>query len=75
MIRLKISISQDLVEHVHRGHPLQDLLILLVIDLLRRHHRQHPTPRLAHQDTRADARGPGRNQNLTGVLEATVRDP
>jgi hypothetical protein len=38
------------------ANPLGDLLALLVLDLLRHHHRQHPLPRLA---VTARARMPG----------------
>jgi ABC-2 type transport system ATP-binding protein len=64
------------LRHVDRGDPLQDLLVLLVLDLLRFHHRDHL---LAHQPSTQGERRPAgsrsETEKLTGVLVATVRDP
>ena len=63
--------------HVDRGDPLVDLLVLLVVDYLRSAHRGH----LLGLACGITASCPGvrsagtRPGILTGVLEATLRDP
>ena len=62
--------------YVNRGHPLQNLLVLLVLDLLRLHHRLARSSLIATGNTgRLPGGLGGIAEILTGVLKATMRDP
>jgi transposase len=63
------------LRHIDRRDPLQDLLVLLVLDLLR---LQHPRPPPGHRKLTmaSGTRGVSAEEtNLTGVLVATMRNP